>query len=262
MPTRGSKTNSAPRPDLETKSPMRKRGKDTFEMILSTAGELLAEIGFEKLTTNLVCERAGMTPPALYRYFPNKYALLSELARRLMAAQDDIVERYIANEPNRYTSLNAAVAWHIQLRKELIRVTRAQPGGLWILRAIRSVPALQEVRIESRDKVLEMQLAGIGKRFPDVPIERLQTAVRLSEQMAYAANEMLIEDPMLDEDRIVEEVSWMTALYFFNLAKRPAGGLAATQPDPAGEDQGPGRAPALRSAKRSRVTKPKAVTAK
>ena len=30
------------------------------------------EVGIERLSTNLVCERAGLTPPALYRYYPNK----------------------------------------------------------------------------------------------------------------------------------------------------------------------------------------------
>ncbi|MBV8684596.1 MAG: TetR family transcriptional regulator, partial [Caulobacteraceae bacterium] len=52
-------------PSLDAKSlPSRRRGKDTFESILATAGVLLAEVGFERLTTNLVCERAGLTPPA------------------------------------------------------------------------------------------------------------------------------------------------------------------------------------------------------
>lgn len=220
MTTRRSMKNAAPLPELETKAPTRKRGKDTFEMILATTGDLLAEVGFEKLSTNLVCDRAGMTPPALYRYFPNKYAILSELARRLMVAQDEVVARYLANDSKRFDTIEQAVQWHMKLRKELIEVTRNQPGGLWILRAIRSVPVLQEVRIASRNKVLELQLANAARRYPEVGLDRLQTAVRLSEQMAYAAIEMLIEDPSLDEDRIVEEISWMTVLYYFNLNDR------------------------------------------
>ena len=221
MVTQGSSTRLATRPDLDTKTPQRQRGKDTFEMILATAGDLLSEVGFEKLTTNLVCERAGMTPPALYRYFPNKYALLTELAKRLMAAQDSVVDRFMRNEAYGSRSLDEVVAWNIALRKELIRVTRAQPGGLWILRAIRSVPVLQEVRNDSRDKVLDLHVGHVAQIYPEVPIETLKAAVRLSEQMTYTAIEMLLEDPLLDEDRIVEEVSWMTAMYFLNLGSRP-----------------------------------------
>lgn len=190
-------------------------------MILATAGELLGEIGFEKLSTNLVCHRAGMTPPALYRYFPNKYALLIELAHRLMDAQDNVLFSWIEAGGNEYNSLEEAVEKNCRLRKELIRVTREQPGGLWILRAIRAVPALQEVRVESRNKVLERQFEMLRSRHPDVSAEKLHTAIRLSEQMAYAAVEMMIEDPDLNEDDIVEEISWMTCLYYQQLPARP-----------------------------------------
>lgn len=203
--------------------PSRRRGKDTYEMILATAGDLLGEIGFERLSTNLVCERAGMTPPALYRYFPNKYALLAELARRLMDAQDQVLFRWLEAGGNNYGSIGEAVEKGKALRKELIRVTREQPGGMWILRAIRAVPVLQEVRVESRNKVLARQFEILRKRYPSLPEDRLRTAIRLSEQMAYAAIEMIIEDPDLDEDQLVEEISWMTSLYYFQLEMRVSG---------------------------------------
>jgi AcrR family transcriptional regulator len=141
-------------PSLDTKSrPSRQRGIDTFEVILTTAGELLAEVGFERLTTNLVCERAGLTPPALYRYFPNKYALLKELAHRLMDAQDQVVLAWLENGGTHFTSLEESVAKNRDLQKQVNAVTRAFPGGDWILRALRALPVLQEVRTTSRDTI-------------------------------------------------------------------------------------------------------------
>ena len=53
------------------------------------AGELLGEVGFEKLTTNAICARAKLTPPAFYRYFKDKYEILEVLARRLLKRQND-----------------------------------------------------------------------------------------------------------------------------------------------------------------------------
>lgn len=224
MNTRPPEDPANSRPDLTTKSrPMRRRGKETFEMILAATGELLAEVGFEKLNTNLVCERAGMTPPALYRYFPNKYALLSELARRLMAAQDAVVARYLETELECNATLGQAFDWHVRLCKELIAVTRAQPGGMWILRAIRAVPVLLAVRNESRDLVIDMQFANKARLHPDVPVQRLRAALMLAEQNAYAAIEMLIEDPQIDEDRIVAEIAWMNTLYFRFLSDETRG---------------------------------------
>jgi AcrR family transcriptional regulator len=217
-------------PQLDWKSiPSRRNGKDTIEIILATAGELLAETGFERLTTNLVCERAGMTPPALYRYFPNKYALLAELARRLMDAQDEVFFAWVKTGGPLSDTLEQAVQRTASLRKKLITVTREHPGGLWILRAIRAIPALQEVRIESRDKVLDRHFQLLRTAYPQVPPERLKTAVRLSEQMAYAVIEMMVEDPELDEDQVVEEAAWMTSLYFKSIDQRR---FAETQDQP------------------------------
>lgn len=85
-------TNRPNPPDLDTKTlPRQGRAQETFERILSITAELLAEVGIERLSTNLICERAGLTPPALYRYFPNKYAVLHALGERLMGAQNALL---------------------------------------------------------------------------------------------------------------------------------------------------------------------------
>lgn len=257
--TRASRTPAFEKLPVATKpAPSQQRGKDTYEMILATAGQLIGEIGFEKLSTNLVCQHAGMTPPALYRYFPNKYALLIELARRLMDAQDNVLFSWHEAGGNQYDSVEEAVEKSCRLRKELIRVTRAQPGGMWILRAIRAVPALQEVRVVSRNKVLERQFEMLRERYPDIAIDQLHTAIRLSEQMAYATIEMIVEDPDLDEDNIIKEISWMTTLYYQNLAERAKKASSSTRKArlaPSSIETAKTRATAKRSPRRVGATK-------
>jgi hypothetical protein len=44
--------------------------------------------------------------------------------------------------------------------------------------------------------------------------------MRVSELMSYAAMEMLVEDPELDEDMVIEEVAWMIGRYHFDLPRR------------------------------------------
>src|SRR5258708_20022164 len=117
-------------------TPSRATGVSTFEYLLSTAGQLLGEVGFEGLSTNLICKRAGMTPPALYRYFPNKYAVLQELGRRLMRARDYAVIACMADGGLNSSSLAAAVESNRRLQTEVNTITRRQPGGLWIMRAM------------------------------------------------------------------------------------------------------------------------------
>lgn len=207
-------------PSLNTSLPLRQRGKDTFELILSTTGQLLEEIGFEKLTTNLVSARAGLTPPTLYRYFPNKYALLAELAKRLMDAQDEAVISWIDAGGFESRSVDEAVQKLIRLRKVVMNITRSFPGGMWILRAIRALPMLQEVRIASRNRVLDYRFKKLRPILSTVDGDTLRTAVRLAEQTGYGMIEMIMDDPSLDEDKIIEETSWITALYLHHLPTR------------------------------------------
>lgn len=200
--------------------PSQSRARNTFEAVLTTAGDLLGEVGFERLSTNLVCERAGLTPPALYRYFPNKYAILGELARRLMDAQDEAVFDWIKGGGLQSTNLEEAVEKNRRLQKQVNEITRRIPGGIWIMRALRAVPLLRDIRIESRDKVarhIGEHLVGI---YPAVPKAEIFRSARLTTEVLYAATEMVLEEPDEDEDRINEDVCWMVALHYQRLADR------------------------------------------
>ena len=73
------------------RKPLQKRSIATREKLLDAAGALLAEVGVERVSTNLVAAKAGVTPPTLYHYFDDKYALLAALGMRLMEAQNALV---------------------------------------------------------------------------------------------------------------------------------------------------------------------------
>lgn len=57
------------------------RAVATVEAIVEAAAYILAERGATGFTTNRVAERAGVNIASLYQYFPNKEALLFQLAR-------------------------------------------------------------------------------------------------------------------------------------------------------------------------------------
>lgn len=68
--------------DDTRKIPRQKRAAVTVDIILEAAAQLLERDGLEGFTTNAVAERAGVSIGALYRYFPNKRALVHALAER------------------------------------------------------------------------------------------------------------------------------------------------------------------------------------
>jgi AcrR family transcriptional regulator len=204
------------------KQPAQKRAVETYERILQVTAEVLAEVGVERLSTNLVCKQAGLTPPALYRYFPNKYALLHELGARLMRAQNELVERWLTPEVllDPVDTLHPAM---VGLFLDTYRVTTETTAGLWITRALRAVPLLNEVRIASHQVVTEQMQAAMAFIHPEVDLVRLRINIRLSVEVLYSAMEMLFDDPSLDVTVVADSSAWQVYDLFdrMGVVKRP-----------------------------------------
>lgn len=66
------------------KSPRQQRSRETVSWILTAATQLFTTHGYHETTTNKIADRAGVSIGSLYQYFPNKDALLVELADRHM----------------------------------------------------------------------------------------------------------------------------------------------------------------------------------
>jgi AcrR family transcriptional regulator len=52
------------------------------DRLLDAAARLFADVGYEAATTNAIAEKAGVSIGSLYRYFPDRKALLGALADR------------------------------------------------------------------------------------------------------------------------------------------------------------------------------------
>ena len=57
-----------------------KRSVLRVEEILHAAGELFAESGYDRVTTNMIAARAAISPGSLYQFFPNKEAIAQAFA--------------------------------------------------------------------------------------------------------------------------------------------------------------------------------------
>ncbi|MGP4022502.1 TetR/AcrR family transcriptional regulator [Actinomadura sp. 3N407] len=71
-----------PRPLRPRKTPRQSRSAATDERILDAAARVFVEHGYAAGTTNRIAEAAGLSIGSLYQYFPNKDAILLQLARR------------------------------------------------------------------------------------------------------------------------------------------------------------------------------------
>lgn len=207
-------TPPSPQIDLSIKrAPRQKRAVETYERILDVTTRLLNEAGIERISTNMIAAEADVKVPTLYRYFPNKYAVLMALGNRLMQRQNAVIEEWLVRTQGT-TKPDALIDDIDFLIAGTIRVTRADPGALTISLALRAVPALQNVRLTSHRAMSDFLTDHIGKHLPHVPREVLWPRIRLSVEMAYAAVEMALEEPMVDSDLVVAETASQIKAYW------------------------------------------------
>lgn len=204
---------------LEKNKPQQERAKRTYEAILSAAADLLVEVGVERISTNLVSERAGITVPALYRYFPNKYAVLNALGARLMDQQNEAFrqwfEEYVGDG-----SLRGLVDNIYELLKRTYDVTREQAGGLEVVQALRAVAPLQDVRLASHRLVAAQFAATVAELLERGEDEQIRMQARLSVDAGYAIVEMALEDDALSADTLLHEGARMIRLYWQDIVTR------------------------------------------
>lgn len=192
--------------------PRQERARQTYERLLDVAGELLGEVGIERISTNMICSRAGMTPPALYRYFKDKYAVLDALGARLMARQNEVLFAWLdRHAPNGWQ----AISDHIE---ELIianaEVTASEPGAVWTLRALRAVPQLAHVRLESHRLVSDRMTDVYAPLLPHLPREVIWRRVRLSIEFGFSLEEMMAEEDRIPpEAALTEAARWLRRVF-------------------------------------------------
>jgi AcrR family transcriptional regulator len=187
------------------RAPRQDRAVATYDRLLEVAGELLAEVGIERISTNLICARAGMTPPALYRYFKDKYAVLEALGRRLMDRQNqalfDWLDHYGPLGAEALTDATEELMW------KTAEVTASEPGAVWTLRALRAVPQLAHIRIESHRLVTDRLVEVYAPLFPDIDHVTLWRRMRLSVEFGFAADEMLNEETRIPREDLLRDAA-------------------------------------------------------
>ena len=80
------------------RTPQQVRSQQRVNLILDTAADLFAEVGYEPTTTNSIAERAGISIGSLYRYFSDKDAILRALAKRHQEQVRGIFDRIFSGD--------------------------------------------------------------------------------------------------------------------------------------------------------------------
>jgi len=155
--------------------PSQGRGLLTFERVLSTASDLLVTVGAEGLTTNLIASESGVNISSIYKYFPNKHAILVALFERYNRQRFDAV-RALAE------TMGASEDWERVLDKTIdknLLTRRAAPGNVALRRAMRSSPELAQIDQQANASAASW-FAEQVRQLTGLPERRARVVARLA----------------------------------------------------------------------------------
>jgi AcrR family transcriptional regulator len=208
-----SKATTAKRQTTKPSTPKALRGppaggrsRQTYDKLLDAAAYLLSEIGFEKLTTNAICARANMTPPALYNYFKDKFEILEALAQRLLKRQNDAYAAWLFRGDD-WSNLDKQTEFLEGWYRIAANIIATEPGAQWTMRALRAMPNLAHVRVESQ-RMLTARLYEFYRSIrPDLDPELLWIRLRIRIECGWVVDELAMEEDKIPHDVLFHEVA-------------------------------------------------------
>jgi len=91
------------------KTPQQARSKQTREDILEATTHLLNRKPFGEVSTNHIAKKTGISIGTLYRYYPNKDAILADLSLVFMQQDSELFGRIFEGSPRRGPKKDALV---------------------------------------------------------------------------------------------------------------------------------------------------------
>jgi AcrR family transcriptional regulator len=180
--------------------PIQQRSAERLTTLLDAAAAVVDEVGFDRITTAMIAERAGASIGTVYRYYPDRVAVLHGLHERaIQRFRGRVSDELKARAPeNWWDAVDCAVTAFVGLY-------RSEPGFRILHFADRERSAIDEAN--------ELEFGYFAKRMSGVLAEefglpggpeltfRLEVAVEMADALLSRA---FYSDPLGDDRFIIE----------------------------------------------------------
>jgi AcrR family transcriptional regulator len=171
--------------------------------LLAVTAELLDEVGFEAFNTNLLAARSCIGTRAIYRYFPNKHALVAELATQMAMRWQTIVAEVTAKSQLRWPDI-----WPVYL-DAWVTAVRDTTGGVSVLKAMRLHPELRSVDDTVNAGYIASVAAALRRASPSMTRTRARLVATLLLRTTVAGLDAILEETTPSGRRMFEMLKSM-----------------------------------------------------
>lgn len=188
------------------RQPLQQRSQERVELILQIASERIAESGSGPLKMSEIAEQAGMSIGSLYRYFPDKRAILRTLAQQCAAECHDCITQKLAPVRTRAeleTAFNELVdEYHaLLLEKPLMR------DIVFGMRADKELAAMELAASRTSGALLA---EAIRRVHPRADAKKLDTLAFLVWQLGEETMRLAMDSPRGEAKQLVEAYKRMS----------------------------------------------------
>lgn len=141
------------------KQPRQERSSKVVDRILDAALVLTREQGAGTPTTLAIAQRAGLSVGSVYQYYPNKEAILLDLARRWLAAFPQVIAKRIAAP--RPTSREAFQRDVRELFADTSKLYLENASLMPVIEAISGNADLRPIQTEYDDQIIALYAAWL-----------------------------------------------------------------------------------------------------
>jgi len=142
----------------QRRTPVQDRSRERVELILNESANLIMEVGVQGVKTSEIARRANISLASLYRYFPNKSAIVKALAERHMEKLSGVLKEF-ANELDVDEGFD-------RLIDDYALFFHSEPGYKEIWSGVEAMPELQELDLGELFDNAHIIAENAGKVFP------------------------------------------------------------------------------------------------
>jgi AcrR family transcriptional regulator len=187
-----------------------KRGVLRVEEILQAAGALFAERGYDKVTTNMIAARAGISPGSLYQFFPNKEAIAQAFAAdavdQLHRVYDSLLSPEVMNLPLQ--------AFFDTFVERIIAFNRSYPGYLALELGSTLSSSLAQVLADFQQGMQARLDALLASYWPQSTPEKRQLPLLVSYRLFLALLPLALSGDGEQQRAIVREMKVVLYRYW------------------------------------------------
>jgi AcrR family transcriptional regulator len=195
----------------ERRQPTQARAKATVDTILEGAAVLLEEVGFDSFNTNVLAERAGVRVRSVYRYFPNKFAVMAALWKKMLGEWDELLGPAFGRISDPTTDLRTSFAAMIATYVHWLTHRR----GAWAIRStIRAMPELAAQEKSAEEWFVRQMANALHKRGVGLPLKRLKIICTVVFRSGNAIMHTDIADHGHPRKVMIAEMNQLASLYF------------------------------------------------